>query len=214
MESQMKEVREMCRGMQEGMQEIYRDLKRSNSHREDTSLLGSRRRTLFQAVTTGVDGVPELGHSRRQTYGASNLAPLRENGHHHINRRATSVPKMRVNWDSGLTEEDSENARLPAAALFVEVIKVKRDYLHKFVEALMKYEDDLSLSDDVDYDAGDINSLHDVVARLFPRADFANNGHFKYGIQAWLSRIIFKEEAHKSQGTECFRNRLCSCVLE
>lgn len=70
MESQMKEVREMCRGMQEGMQEIYRDLKRSNSHREDTSLLGSRRRTLFQAVTTGVDGVPELGHSRRQTYGA------------------------------------------------------------------------------------------------------------------------------------------------
>lgn len=207
----MNQMRDMCLGVQETLQE----LKRTGSFREDTSGKGSRRRTLSEAISSRVDhGVPELGQSKRQ-YGALNFAHIRENGHHQPNRRAKSAPRTRVNWDSDLPEEDGKHARVPTAALFKEVIKEKRLYLRKFVAALIKYEESRFETDEFEFEAGNSNSgLQDVVDRLLPRANFANNWHFKYGIEAWLSRVVFKEEIEKSEGTDCFRNQLCSHVLE
>jgi len=185
----MKEMRDMCLGVQE----ICQELKRMGSHREDTSGISSRRRSLSEAVSSRAD---ELGQGKR--HGALNFAHIRENGHHQSNRRAKSAPRTRVNWDSELPEEDCEHARAPTAALFKEVIREKRLYLRKLVAALIKYEESRFVTDDFEFEQNS-NSLRDVVARLLPRANFAQDKHFKYGIEAWLSRVVFKE-LEKSEG--------------
>lgn len=187
LELEMKQMKEMYLDVQE----IRQDLKRMGSHREDTSGHVRRRQSLSEAVSNRVDdGVPELGQSKK--HGALNFAHTRENGHHQPNQRPKSAPRTRVNWDSDLPEEDSEHARAPTAALFKEVIKEKRLYLRKFVAALITYEENRFLADDFEFEQNS-NSLREMVTRLLPRANFANDWHFKYGIEAWLSRVIFKE---------------------
>lgn len=187
----MKEVREMFMG-------VHQELKRIGSHKEDTSGVSSRRRSLSEAVSSRVDGVPELLRQTKRL-GALHFAHIHENGHHQPNRRAKSAPRTRVNWDSDLPEEDSEHARVPTADLFKKVIHKKRLYIRKFAAALIEYEETRSRTDDFEFEQASI-SLRDVVARLLPRANFATDWHFKYGIEAWLSRVIFTE-IENAEGT-------------
>ena len=98
----MKQMKEMYMSLQE----ICQELKRMGSHREDASGVSSRHQSVSEAVDSRVDRAPVLGQSRRHE--TLNYASyLRENGPHQPNRRAKSVPKSRVNRDSGFTKGNS-----------------------------------------------------------------------------------------------------------
>lgn len=179
------------------------------SRKDDASGSSSRRQST-ESIDSRVDGDTLLGQSKRNA--ARNHAPhIRENGQHKPNRRAKSAPRTRVNWDTGLTKENSMHVRVPygtswycpTAALFEEIVQVERVYIRNFVAALIKYEEDrFSTGDIVIEEKGD--SLRDVIVRFLPKANFAKPWHLKYGIEAWLSRIVFKEfgksSVNKSEG--------------
>ena len=202
-ESEMKQMKEMYMSLQE----ICQELKRMGSHREDASGVSSRRQeSLSEAVDSRVDGAPVLGQSKR--HGTLNYASyLRENGPQQPNRRAKSAPKTRVNRDSGFTKENSMYVQAPFGSsryspnevLFEETVQVGRFYLRKFVAALIKYDKDRFPTDDSEFEQSS-DSLRDVVERLLPHANFAKDWHFRYGIEAWLSRTAFKEFG-KPEGT-------------
>ena len=171
------------------------------ANRDDASAGSSSRRESTESTDSKVDGAPLLRQSKRNA--AANYAPyIRENGRHQPNRRAKSAPKTRVNWDNGLTKENNMHVRVPygaswycpTAALFEEIVQVQRVYIRNFVAALIKYEEDrFPMKDGFDFEQIKSDSLRDVIDRLFPHANFAKPWHFKYGIEAWLSRIVFKE---------------------
>lgn len=209
----MKQMKEMYMGLQE----ICLELKRMGSHKDDASASSSRRQST-ESIDSKVDGDTLSGQSNK--HATTNQGPYkRENGHHKPNRRAKSAPRTRVNWDTGLTKENSMHVRVPygtswycpTAALFEEIVQVERVYIRNFVSALIKYEEDrFSTSDIVFKLKGD--SLRDVIVRFLPNANFAKPWHLKYGIEAWLSRIVFKEfgkmSVSKSEGIY-----ICVCLV-
>lgn len=81
----------------------------------------------------------------------------------------------------------------PTAALFEEIIQVERVYIRNFVAALIKYDDDRFSTVDAVVFKQKGDSLRDMIVRSLPNASFAKPWHLKYGIEAWLSRIVFKE---------------------
>jgi hypothetical protein len=209
-ELEMKQMKQMYMSLQE----ICQELKRMGSHREDASGVSSRHQSVSEAVDSRVDRAPVLGQSRRHE--TLNYASyLRENGPHQPNRRAKSVPKSRVNRNSGFTKENSvyvqdpygSSRYSPNEALFEETVQVERVYRRKFVAALIKYDEDRFATDDSEFGQTS-DSLRDVVERLLPHANFAKDWHFRYGIEAWLSRIVFKDFG-KSEGTASGSANLC-----
>ena len=189
----MKQMKQMYMGLQE----ICLELKKMGSLKDDGSAGSSSRRQSTESTDSRVD---LLGQSKR--HAATNYAPYtRENGHQ-PKRRTKSAPKTRVKWDTGLTKDNSMHVRVPygtswycpTAALFEEIVQVERVYIRNFVAALIKYEDGrFPIKDDCDFQQIKGDSLRDVIDRLLPHANFAKPWHFKYGIEAWLSRIVFKE---------------------
>ena len=189
--------------MYTSLQEICQELKRMGSHRGDASGVSSRHQSVSEGIDNRADRAPVLGLSKR--HGTLNYASyLRENGPHQPNRRAKSAPKTRVNRDAGFTKENSvyvqdpygSSRYSPNEVLFEETVQMERIYLRKFVAALIKYDDD-RYDSELEQDG---RSLRDVVERLLPHANFAKDWHFKYGIEAWVSRIAFREFG-KSEGT-------------
>lgn len=206
-ELEMKQMKQMYMGLQE----ICLELKRMSSYKDDGASGSSSRRQSTESIDNRVDG-------QSKKHATTNHAPhVRENGHHKPNRRAKSAPRTRnVNWDTGLTKENSMHVRVPydtswycpTAALFEEIVQVERVYVRNFVAALIKYEEDRLNSTR----AGNIvfqqnlgNSLRDVIVRFLPNTSFSKPWHLKYGIEAWLSRIVFKDfgkaSVSKSEGT-------------
>ncbi|KAG0622237.1 hypothetical protein M758_3G082900 [Ceratodon purpureus] len=191
-ESEMKQMKQMYTSLQE----ICQELKRMGSHRGDASGVSSRHQSVSEGIDNRADRAPVLGLSKR--HGTLNYASyLRENGPHQPNRRAKSAPKTRVNRDAGFTKENSvfvqdpygSSRYSPNEVLFEETVQMERIYLRKFVAALIKYDDD-RYDSELEQDG---RSLRDVVERLLPHANFAKDWHFKYGIEAWVSRIAFRE---------------------
>lgn len=200
------EMRQM-KQMYMGLQEICLELKRMGSQKEDASAGSSSRRHSSESLDSKVGGGTHLGlHSTKHDVSKNHAPKARGNGYHHKpSKRATSAPRTRVNWDTGLSKENSMHVRVPygtswycpTAALFEEIIQVERVYIRNFVAALIKYEDDRFHSTSADTVLFDDNhggdSLHDTIVRFLPKASFAKPWHLKYGIEAWLSRIVFKE---------------------
>ncbi|KAG0599099.1 hypothetical protein M758_12G127800 [Ceratodon purpureus] len=197
-ELEMKQMKQMYMGLQEICLELK---KMGTSQKDDGSAGSSSRRQSTESMDSKVDGAPLLGQSKR--HAAKNYAPyVRENGHHQPNRRAKSAPKTRVNWDTGLTKENSMHVRVPygtswycpTAALFEEIVQVERVYIRNFVAALIRYEEGrFQIKDDFQFEQIKGDSLREVIDRLLPHANFSKPWHYKYGIEAWLSRIVFKE---------------------
>lgn len=200
-ELEMKQMKQMYMGLQG----ICLELKRMGSHKDkdDGASGSSSRRQSTESFNSRGEGLQSKKH-------------VRENGHHKPKRRAKSAPRTRVNWDTGLTKENSMHVRVPhgtswycpTAALFEEIVQVERVYIRNFVGALIKYEEDrltLTVSTVLQRKIG---SLRDVILRFLPTASFSKSWHLKYGIEAWLSRIVFKEfgkaSVSKSEGTDNF----------
>lgn len=203
----MKQLKQMYLGLQE----ICLELKRMGPNNDDVSGSTSRRMSLSESIDSRADAAPLLSQSKR--HGAIDYASYNsEHGQYQPNRRAKSVPRSRVNWDTGTIKENGKIAQAlhgtswycPTAALFEEIVQVERVYIRNFVEALIKYEEDRFPKDDFKFELKS-DSLRDVIARRLPTANFAKSWHFKFGIEAWLSRIVFKEfgkaSVTKSEGT-------------
>ena len=154
-----------------------------------------------------MDGAPLLGHSKKQG-GLKFTQYPRENGHYLPNRRAKSAPKTRGIRDTGFGMENNLHLRIPqhktwycpTAAIFEEIVKVERLYLRNFVTSLVKYGEDRLLLEE--FDEQKHESMTDLVFRLVPHATFAKASHYKYGIEAWLNRVVFKDFGKPNYGIE------------
>lgn len=202
-DTDMKQMKEMYMGLQE----ICQDLKRLSTQRDDLSGTSSRRASLSESCDGKMDGAPLLGHSKKQG-GLKFTQHPRENGHHLPNRRAKSAPKTRGIRDTGFGMENNLHLRIPqhktwycpTAAIFEEIVQVERLYLRNFVTSLVKYGEDRLLLEE--FDEQKHESMTDLVFRLVPHATFAKASHYKYGIEAWLNRVVFKDFGKANYGIE------------
>jgi hypothetical protein len=81
----------------------------------------------------------------------------------------------------------------PTTALFEEIVQVERVYLRNFCGNLMKFGESRIAAADLVMDHQRREAMSSLVARLVPHARFVKPWHFKYGMEAWLNKVVFQE---------------------
>jgi len=101
----------------------------------------------------------------------------------------------------GLTKENSVPVNPPSykaiwcwpiAALFEEIVQVERVYFLNFCASLMKVAETRIAAAGLMANKR-TEAMTGLVARLIPHTTFAKHWHSKYGIEAWLNKVVFQD---------------------
>ncbi|CAK9234118.1 unnamed protein product [Sphagnum troendelagicum] len=196
-EQEMKEMKQMYAGLQEMCQEI----KRLGLQQDDILMSSSRCASSSKSCDSHgrrLDGAPLIAQNK---WRPGSTTTTHASGLPHQTRRTKSAPKTRVNWNIGLTKENSMHVKgpykavwyCPTTALFEEIVQVERVYLRNFCGTLMKFGETRTAAADLVMDHQRREAMSSLVARLVPHARFAKPWHFKYGMEAWLNKVVFQD---------------------
>ena len=122
-------------------------------------------------------------------------------------RRAKSAPKTRTLGCMGPPRDMSNPVSLAfnktawndsTTSLFEEIVQVQKAFLRSFCASLVKHGEARVSMDDFDGKSKDVVAA--LIARLMPHTSFAKPWHLKYGVEAWVNRIVLGEFGSESYG--------------
>jgi len=203
-----QEIKDM-KQMYADLQSICQELKSIGLQHDDETSPYASPTQINENHGQGVANAPRLSAKRTalkvSQYPGSGIKPCACERDVNLIRRSRSVPRIRSNGCTAalfakettipisIPIKTSKGLGVPTIALFEEIVQGQKAFLRSFCASLVRHGETRVSLENSNMDVGNRDAIGALVSRLLPNTSFAKRWHLKYGIEAWVNRVVLQE---------------------